>query len=153
MSKTAVGLFPDSEVAQKVVHDLNVSSFPSNEVRVLREPLDMPVSDSMSTPHTDFQVSLQRELLAVGATAAEAGAFVQGVKRGGVLVFATGSSEEVNSANDIMNRNGAIVVDDLAGQEPNMSAMAAKAPDVTYSNSSQTGRTRQSGGGARMFVW
>ncbi len=153
MFKTAVGLFKNSVVADQVVHDLNVSSFPKNEIRVLREPLDMPVSGIMSTPRTDFQVRLERELTAIGATVPEVSAYAQGVGHGGVLVFATGSNEEVDSASEIMNRHGAIELAELTGTEPNTAAMIGHETAVAYAGSSQTGRARQPEGGARMFVW
>jgi hypothetical protein len=153
MSKTAVGLFKNSLVADQVVHDLNVSAFPQKEIHVLREPLDMPVTGVMSIPHTDFQVRLERELKAIGATVPEVNAYAHGVSHGGVLVFATGSNEEVDSASAIMNRHGALQVEDLIGREPNTAAMIGKQEPLVFANSIQAGRIRQSGGGARMFVW
>ena len=153
MSRTAVGLFKNSIVADQVVHDLNVSSFPKNEIRVLREPYDMPVSGPMSIPRTDFQVRLERELTAIGATVPEVSAYAQGVGHGAVLVLATGSSEEVVSASEIMNRHGAIELAELSGEEPNIAGVISSEAPIVYAGSSQTGRTRQSEGGARMFVW
>jgi hypothetical protein len=63
----------------------------------------------MSTPRIDFEVNLNRELTAIGASDREADTCVQGVRRGGVLVLATGSNEQVDNAATIMNarRNGA----------------------------------------------
>ena len=154
MSKTAVGLFENASVADQVVHDLGAHSFPRNDIRVLREPLDMPVTGTMSLPHTDFQVRLELELKAIGATTPEASAYAQGVRRGGVLVFATGSNEEVDSASEIMNRHGAIEVEELTGSAPNVAGVIGRGAPLAYAGSAaQTGRTRQSGGGARMFVW
>jgi hypothetical protein len=155
MSKTAVGLFENASVADEVVHDLGAHSFPSNDIRVLKEPLDMPVTGTLSLPHTDFQVRLELELKAIGASTPEATAYTQGVRRGGVLVFATGSNEEVDSASEIMNRHGAIEVEELTGNAPNLAGVIGRGAPLAYPGSitAQTGRTRQSGGGARMFVW
>ena len=156
MSKTAVGLFENPGGAEQVVRDLEASAFPRNEIRILREPLDMAVAGVASIPHTDFEVSLGRD---IGASEGEANAYVQGVKRGGVLVFATGSSEEVDNAAGIMNRHGATKVEELIGRESGIGRAAggslplsrdANTPPV---ESSQTGRIRQSGDGVRMFVW
>ena len=153
MSKTLVGLFENSQVAEEVVRDLDANKFPQNEVRVLREPLDMPVTDATSMPRTDFEVRLEQELTAIGATVPEASAYAQGVRSGGVLVFATGTNQQLDSATDIMNRHGALQVEELTGREPNTAAMIGKEVPLAYATSTQAGRIRQSGGGARMFVW
>jgi hypothetical protein len=153
MSKTAVGLFEHPGVADQVVHDLDARAFPRNEIRILGEPRDMGGSGSLSTPRTDFEVGLDRELKTIGASEREANAYVQGVRRGGVLVFATGSNEQVDSAAEIMNRHGAVDVEELIGREPNTGTMIDENMPATHDISPQTGRIRQSGGGARMFVW
>jgi len=153
MSKTAVGLFEHPGVADQVVHDLDARAFPRNEIRILGEPRDMGGSGSMSTPRTDFEVGLDRELKTIGASEREANAYVQGVRRGGVLVFATGSNEQVDSAAEIMNRHGAVEVEELIGREPNTGTMIDENMAAVHAGSVQTGRTRQPGGGACMFVW
>jgi hypothetical protein len=153
MSKTAVGLFESQSVADQVVHDLDASAFPRDKIRTLGEPRDMAVTGIMSTPRSDFEVGLDRELKAVGASDREASAYVQGVRRGGVLVFATGSDEEVDKAAEIMNRHGAIEVEELIGREPNPGSVIGESMSPANDGSSQTGRTRQTGGGARLFVW
>ena len=153
MSKTVVGLFQSPGVAHDVVHDLKTCAFPRREVRVLGEPRDMPVNGVLSTPHTDFEAGLDRQLRAVGASAPEASAYVRGVRRGGILVFATGSTEEVDNATEVMNRHDAMKVEELTGQEPNLGGLTEETMAPVFDGSSQTGRVRQSGGGARMFVW
>jgi triosephosphate isomerase len=154
MSRTTVGLFENASVAEQVVHDLGANAFPRDDIRVLQEPLDMPVTGIMSLPHTDFQVRLELELKAIGATATEANAYAQGVRRGGVLVFATGSNEEVDCASEIMNQHGAIEVEELTGSAPNLAGVIGSGAPLAYTASTtQTGRARQSGEGARMFVW
>ncbi|MGA3041332.1 MAG: hypothetical protein ABSF54_11160 [Bryobacteraceae bacterium] len=156
MSKTAVGLFENPGGAEQVVRDLEASAFPRNEIRILREPLDMAVAGVASIPHTDFEVSLGRD---IGASEGEANAYVQAVRRGGVLVFATGSNEGMDHAAEIMNRHGAIRVEELVGREPSgMGAMGGSLPlsrdeNMPVRDTTQTGRVRQSGDGARMFVW
>ena len=153
MSKTAVGLFEHSGLAHQVVQDLETSAFPREEIRILGESRDMSVDGPMSTPRTDFEVGLNRELKAIGADGQEAIAYVEGVRRGGVLVFATGSTEEVDNAAKIMNRHGAIEVEKLVGSEPNVGSMAGENMTPVHDSSPQTGRISQPGGGARMFVW
>jgi hypothetical protein len=160
MSKTAVGLFENQGVADLVAHDLGAGDFPRTKIRILREPLDMAVTGVMSIPHTDFEVGLDRELKAIGASEGEANAYVQQVRLGGVLVFATGSSEEVDHAAGIMNRHCAIKVEELTGREPSSGTAAGgnlplsrDANTPPLHDTTQTGRIRQSGDGVRMFVW
>jgi len=153
MSKTAVGLFENPGVADQVVHDLEASGFPRNDVRVLSEPMDMPVTGVMSTPHNDFQVELNRDLRKIGATDLEANAYVQGVRRGGVLVFASGPDERIEAAAEIMNRHSPVEVEELTGGELNLPSATGKTVPRVQGSSVLTGRTSQSGGGARMFSW
>jgi hypothetical protein len=153
MSKTAVGLFENPVVADQVVHDLDASAFPRDEIRVLREPLDLGGSGLMSTPHLDFEVGLERELTAIGATVNEANAYADGVRRGGVLVFATGSNEAVADAGRIMNRRGAMEVETLVGREPNTAILTGDDLPSARESETQTGRIRDASGGARVFIW
>jgi hypothetical protein len=153
MSKTAVGLFQYPSLADQVVQDLDASAFPRHEIRILGEPRVMSGDGVMSTPRTDFEVGLNRELKAIGASVDEAIAYVQGVRRGGVLVFATGSGAQVDNAAAIMNRHHAIRVEELIGGEPQTDSMAAGTSTSIQNSSFQTGRISQPGGGARMFVW
>ena len=153
MSKTAVGLFENPGVADQVVHDLDARAFPRNEIHILGEPREMSGDGVTSIPRTDFEVGLDRELKTIGASEREANAYVQGVRRGGVLVFATGSNEQVDSAAEIMNRHGAVEVEELIGREPNTGSMIDENMPAIHDISPPTGRIRQSGGGARMFDW
>jgi hypothetical protein len=153
MSKTAVGLFEHPGVADQVVHDLDARAFPRNEIRILGEPREMSGDGVTSIPRTDFEVGLDRELKAIGASDREARAYVQGVWRGGVLVFASGSNEQVNDAAEIMNRHNAIEVEELIGNEPKTGSTMTGNMTPMLDGSPQTGRISQPGGGARMFVW
>ena len=153
MAKTAVGLFENPKSVDEVVRDLEADGFPRNDVRVLGEPREMAGSGMMSIPHTDFEVDLMRELRTIGATEPDAEAYVQGVQRGGVMVFATGSSEKADAAAEIMNRHHAVEIKELNASEPHL-------PGTDHDNmtggrdpSVQTGRFRSPGGGARLFVW
>ena len=153
MSKTAVGLFESPGVADQVVHDLDARAYPRNEIRILKDPLGMPVTGVTGIPHTDFEVGLGRDLKAIGATEPEANAYVQGVRRGGVIVFATGSNEDVDSAAEIMNRHAATKVEELTGGELAHGSLTGVNLPPVHIDSLQTGRIRQSGDGVRMFVW
>src|ERR1700690_3063754 len=98
MSKTAIGLFENSELVESLVRDLESNGFRRPDVRVLREPRDMADSGLMSTPHHDFEVGLRRDLMAFGVVEADAEGYVEGLRRGGAMVFATGSGNKAEAA-------------------------------------------------------
>ena len=153
MAKTAVGLFENPSSVDDVVHELEASGFPRNDVRVLGEPREMAGSGVMSTPHTDFEVDLIRELRTIGAAEADAEAYVEGVRRGGVMVFATGSDEKADAAAEIMNRHHAVEIEELSGSEPHLPRTDGNDMAPSRQRSVMAGRIRSSGGGARLFVW
>ncbi len=153
MPKTAVGLFKDPSAVDKVVREIELLGFPRSEVRTLDEPLDFSVTGVMSIPHTDFETELFRELTRIGATRPEAEAYLEGVKHHGVLVFATGSDESVGSAAQIMNRHGAVEIEETTGPEPNLPYVRRANVTSPSEGNVQTGRIRQAGGGACFFVW
>jgi len=70
----------------------------------------------------DFEVELSRDLTRIGATVSEAKAYVDGLRRGGALAFATGSEEKVEAAARIMNRRGAVQIETVSGPEPQLPA-------------------------------
>jgi hypothetical protein len=153
MSKTAVGLFENPGVADQVVRDLEASGFPRNDVRILNESLDMKGSGAMGIPNIDFEVSLDRDLRKIGASGTEAEAYVNGVRRGGVLVFASGSDERIDAAAEIMNRRSPVEVEELSGGGLDVPSTSGENATPARGSSVQTGRVRQSGGGARVFSW
>jgi hypothetical protein len=153
MSKTAVGLFERPGVVDQVIHDLDASAFPRDTIRIIGEPREMSGDGVTSTPRTDFEVGLNRELTAIGASAGEAEAYVQGVRRGGVLVFATGSNEQVDNAARIMNRHDAMELAELTGSRPEIGSLLGGNMTPMLDGSPQTGRISQPGGGARLFIW
>jgi hypothetical protein len=143
MAKTAVGLFANPASVDEVLRDLETSGILSKDVRVLGEPREMAGSGVMSIPHTDFEVGLIRDLTAFGVVEADAEAYVRGVRRGEVMVFATGSGKKADAAAEIMNRHHAVEIGELSGDD------MAPARD----SSVLAGRVRSSGGGACLFVW
>jgi len=153
MSKTAVGLFESPGEADEVVHDLEASGFPRNDVRILNESLDMAGSGVMGIPNIDFEVSLNRDLRKIGATDQEANAYVEGVRHGGVLVFASGPDEKIEAAAEIMNRHSPKEVEELTGGKLNLPSSTGENVPRAHDSFAQTGKTRQAGGGARLFSW
>jgi hypothetical protein len=153
MAKTAVGLFESPGSVDSVVLELEASGFPRTDVRVLGEPRDMAGSGVLSTPHTDFEVDLIRDLKSFGALEADAEAYVRGVRRGGVMVFATGSPAMADNAAVIMNRHYAVEIEELSSPVAYLPSAEENETVPGREGSSQAGRVRASGSGARLFVW
>ena len=153
MSKTPVVLFEHPGVVDHVVSDLDASSFPRDKIGIIGEPRKIDGDGVTSTPRIDFEVGFNRELTAIGASGREADAYVQVVRRGGVLVLATGSNEQVDNAATIMNRHDAMELAELNGSRPETLSVPSENMTPMLDGSPQTGRIAQPGGGARMFVW
>ena len=153
MAKTAVGLFENSGLADEVVRDLEATGFPKTDVRVLGEPREMAGRGLMSTPHTDFEVGLIRDPTAFGVIEADAEDYVHGVRRGGVMVFASGSGDKAEAATEIMNRHGAGEVEKISASRPELPSENSGEALPVREQSVQIGRDRSSGSGARLFVW
>ena len=153
MPKTVVGLFENAGIVAQTVREIEALGFPLQEVRSVKEPAGFDVTGVMSFPRLDFEVELSRDLTKIGATVREAQAYVDGLRRGGALAFATGPDEKVEAAANIMNLRGAVNVETVNGAEPRFPA--AVHPNVTpiRDSSVMAGRIRQSGGGACFFVW
>jgi hypothetical protein len=144
MTKTAVGLFENSELVDGVVRDLESNGILRKDIRVLSEPLEIAGEGVLSTPRTDFEVDLTHDLMALGIVQADAEAYVEGVQRGGVIVFAT--SQKAEAAADIMNRQGAVGIESVSGAGPAL-------PNIDHDPSGQNGGSSSASSGARMFVW
>jgi hypothetical protein len=153
MAKTAVGLFENRSSVDEVVRDLEASGFLGKDVRVLGEPRDMADSGLLGTPHTDFEVGLMRELRAIGAAETDAAAYVDGVRHGGVMVFATGSGEQADAAVAIMNRHCSAEVEELNASGPQLTETEHDNTAAGRDSSVEAGRFRSPGTGARLFVW
>ena len=158
MPKMAIGLFENPELARQVRSDLENCGCAPTDIRIVAEPVAMNDSDpnpGMSTPHTDFEVELVRQLMQMGVERSEALAYREGVRRGGVLVIATGSDSQVDIAAETMNREQADRVEKGRGagafgsvSQHDIAAELSSADDTV-----QAGRVRYNSGGARVFVW
>lgn len=153
MANTAVGLFENSGSADEVVRDLTSKGFLQQDIRVLGEPVEMPGTGLMSTPHTDFEVNLIRDLKAFGMVEADAEAYVQGVRGGGVMVFATGAGKNADQAAEIMNCHGAVEIEKISAPRPALPNTETDEGITVRDPSTQIGRVRSGGAGARLFVW
>jgi hypothetical protein len=153
MPKTVVGLFESPALMDNAVREIEVLGFPAKEIHTLKEPATFAVTGVMSFPRLDFETELGHELTRIGATVREAQAYVEGLRRGGALAFATGSNDEVEAAGRIMNRHGAVEIDVVDGPEPRMPAVPHTNVTPTRDSSVLAGRVRQPDGGACFFVW
>jgi hypothetical protein len=136
-----------------VVREIEALGFPRREVRTLAEPAIFEVTGVMSFPRLDFEVDLVRELTRIGATKAESQAYVEGLRHGGALVFATGSDERVETAADVMNRRGAVEIEETSGPEPQLPGVVRENMAPLRNTPVLAGRIREPGGGAAFFVW
>ena len=153
MPKTAVGLFEKPSLVDDVVREIEALGFPRQEIQTLQEPKTFNITGVMSFPRLDFEVELGRELSRMGATIAESRAYVEGLRNGGALVFATGSDEKVDAAAAIMNRHGAVEIEESSGPEPELPHVVRDSMAPLGNSPVMAGRLRQSGDGARFFVW
>jgi hypothetical protein len=153
MPKTAVGLFENPGVVDETVREIEGLGFPRNEIRTLNEPVNFEVTGVMSFPRFEFEADIVRELTRIGTTEVEAQNYVEGLQRGGALVFATGSDERVDAAAYIMNRYGAVAIEEISGPEPQLSDEVRESTTPRRNNLVMSRRARQSGGGAQIFSW
>jgi hypothetical protein len=153
MPKTAVGLFEKPSLVDDVVREIEALGFPRKEVRALEEPKTFEITGVMSFPRLDFEVDLSRELSRIGATHEEARVYVDGLRNGGALVFATGSDEKVEAAANLMNRYGAVETEQSSGAEPDLPRVVRESMVSTRHSRAQAGRIREPGDGACCFVW
>ena len=153
MAETAVGLFEHHGAADAVVDALHANGIPSNGIRTLSKPSAMPVDSATSTPAVDFAAALAQDLSSMGATDRECETYLAGVRRGNVLVFATGSHAQAETAISVMNSYEPIEVEEFAGAVPALAGAHGKetAPHDTISFSSDQARAKTEG--ARIFSW
>ena len=123
------------------------------EVRTLTEPSTFEVTGVMSFPRVDFEVDLMRALASIGATKGQSQSYVEALRRGGALVFATGSDQRVEAAAEIMNRHGAMDVEETSGPEPELPGVARESMPPIRRSPVLAGRIREPGDGATFFVW
>lgn len=119
MAKTAIGLFKDSAMADKVVAHLLEAGFSRDEVRLVRR------SDFEGTP------GAETDILKIGGLPQEhAGRYWEAVRGGRVLVAVTSGGDTADRAVGIMDQDGAINVDERTAKPVESSgARAASSAD------------------------
>jgi hypothetical protein len=116
MTTTAVGLFEESSTADEVVAHLLASGFSRDEIKLVRR------SDYDGTPGPDT------DILKIGGIPPEhAGRYWEAVSCGRVLVAVSAVAARADQAAEIMDRDGAIDVEECAAQ-PLTSDIAHVAP-------------------------
>jgi hypothetical protein len=119
MPRTVVGLFRDRNAADQAVRAIEAAGFSPNEVSRVEEPDGFEVSGVMSFPRLDFETALSRGLKRIGASEAETQAYLERLREGGTVVFATDTDEnKVRAAADIMCRHNAAEVEEGRGPQP-----------------------------------
>jgi hypothetical protein len=152
MPDSAVGLFEDASVAEAVTDALRAHGFPAKGIQVVAQPVNLPVDGATSTPGTDFTAALRRDLRSMGASDYESEAYAAGVRRGHVLVFATGSREQADTAAGIMSEYTTVEVEEFAAAAPAMPGIH-RGETGPHDLSSKNDRIRAKKDGARLFTW
>ena len=121
MSETAVGLFEDAVVAEAVVDSLRAHGFPSSGIRVVAAPTSASVASLGSETGINtgfnggnFATSVANDLWAMGVGEYESNAYLAGLRRGNVLVYATGSRSQADQAVTVMNGYSALEIEEFA---------------------------------------
>jgi hypothetical protein len=153
MPKTVVALFKNPTDVEVVVKQIEKLGIPKQELRTLEEPGTFPVDGVMSFTRLDFEVELKHALSEIGVADTEGEAYIRGLRNGDILVLASGTDQQVEAAAHIMNRQGAVNLEQSSGPEPELPE-----PDLENALPSrdmplQTGHIRQISSGARLFVW
>lgn len=172
MSETAVGLFEDEVVAEAVVDSLRAHGFPSGGIRVVAAPstasaasLGSETGINTGFNNGNFATSVGKDLRAMGVTEYESNAYLAGLRRGNVLIYATGSKSQANQAVIVMNEYSALEIEEFAtvgarvektdlgtiNPESRLpeSNLTVGAHEKSYTSHSSRSKTE----GARVFAW
>jgi hypothetical protein len=69
------------------------------------------------------------------------------------MVFATGTGKNADQAAEIMNCHGALEIEKISATQPELPNAEVGEEIPVRDPSTQTGRVRSAGSGARLFVW
>ncbi len=101
MSKTVVGLFPQSQDAQAAMRDLETMGVKRNSVQVMTSDARDKVLNALTT---------------VGVPKDDSQLYAEGVRRGGALVVGTVEDNQADQAVAILDRNNTIDIDKLGSR-------------------------------------
>lgn len=118
MQETAVGLFDSAGIADAVVDSLRAHGIPRNGIRVITAP-NGNAGDGFGTGFT-------KDMKTMGVSEFEVNAYIEGLGRGNVLVYATGNRQQASEALTIMNEFAALEIDAFVSDGPTKSARTGK---------------------------
>ncbi len=153
MPRTTVGLFRHPSELEAAVKEIEAMGFPRQEIRIVDEPKTFDVTGVMSFARLEYETELRRELSRIGASKKEVEDYVDGLRKGGALVLVTGFDGQVDAAAEVMNRHGAVQVEETSGPEPDFPGIPRASGAVGIQETVLAGRIRRPGGGACVFVW
>ena len=178
MPKSAIGLFNDATAAQSAMRALEASGFTRDDVELVVNRPDIasgpPVGGPLEDTRTEsgagmgtaistatFHTGVIRALVGLGVPEPDAEEYTEGVRRGAALVVVKTIDPRADIAAGIMDREGAVRVEERAAewtaggwkrqfaQAGRERGLSPKQPRSTV----QVGRDRTDFGGARVFVW
>ncbi len=153
MARTAIGLFRDNHAADIVMRELENAGFARERVRVLTgstpspSGLERPGNMAGNAPQTGAGIGSTSWLKIEGVPNEDFELYRRGLDRGSIVVAVTTTDERADYAAEIMNRCGALDV------EERTSAAGRGMSPPSGEGTVQAGRNRYEGGGARVFVW
>lgn len=154
MPRTVVGLFPNSQAADHAITALEGLGLRPNGIRKLQEPETFEVTGIMSFPRVEYETDVIRVLEHIGASSLESEAYIHGLRDGGAVVFATDEdAQTIDAAAQVLDRLGAQTSTLANAPSPHLPAPHHENLLPEQDKSIPTGRIRQSGEGARVFVW
>jgi uncharacterized protein (TIGR02271 family) len=101
MSKTVVGLFPQSQDAQAAIRDLEAMGIQRNSVQVMT---------------SDARDKVLNALTGAGVPSDDADVYAEGVRRGSALVVGTVDDNQADEAVAVLDRNNTIDIDQLGSR-------------------------------------
>ena len=152
MADTAVGLFEDTFVSDALVAALTAHGLEPRNLRVLAQPKGLPVSSETSTPYVDIAAGLAVDLRDMGASEFEIEHYLEGLRKGHVILLATGTWEQAYAAVSLMNQYGALLLEEYAGAAP-VDPGAYLGEVGLKSGVAKSHNVRVVGEGARLFTW
>ena len=123
MSKTVVGLFPQSNDAQSAMRDLETMGIRRNSVQVMT---------------SDARDKVLNALTSVGVPQDDAHLYAEGVRRGGALVVGTVDDNQADQAVAILDRNNTIDIDKLGSRYRETGYTGYDAALPTYTEADMT---------------
>jgi hypothetical protein len=152
MAETAVGLFESRSTADAVVEALRENGVPAAGIRIIAKPTGLPVGSATSTPSIDFAAGLARDLSSMGMTKPECETYLASVRSGNVLVFATGTPQQADTAVSVMNTYEPIELEEISGSAPKVPATSL-GDTAPGSVNAKIDSSRATSEGARVFSW